>query len=50
MSLWLKRKDKDGKTKMYVVPFGATIIFMAAGVVASLILFVIACVAMIFSG
>ena len=27
MSLWLKRKDKEGRTHFYAIPFAPTVIF-----------------------
>jgi hypothetical protein len=48
MSLWWKRKDKDGKTKMFVIPFGPTIVLTACYLIAVLILLVIAGIASLF--
>jgi hypothetical protein len=38
MSLWINRKDKDGKTHMYAIPFAPTLIIAVIGVLVALLL------------
>jgi hypothetical protein len=37
MSLWLQRKDKDGKTYMYAVPFAPMVVVAFLGVLLALL-------------
>ena len=38
MSLWLKRKDKDGKTYLYAVPLAPLVILPLIGVLVGVLL------------
>ena len=38
MSLWLKRKEKDGKTYLYAFPFVPLIIITVIGILVALLL------------
>jgi hypothetical protein len=38
MSLWLKRKDKTGRTHIYAVPFAPTVIFAVIGILIALLI------------
>jgi hypothetical protein len=38
VSLWLKRKDKDGKTHIYAIPFAPLIIIAFIGLLVALLL------------
>jgi hypothetical protein len=38
MSLWLKRKDKDGKTHIYAIPFAPFIFIALMGILVALLL------------
>jgi hypothetical protein len=38
MSLWLKRKDKEGRTHIYAVPIAPTVIFAMIGILIALLI------------
>lgn len=50
MSLWLQRKEKDGKTHLYAVPFVPLIIIPLIGLLVALLLPVIQAIRVWFGG